>query len=390
MDKSAAKPNQGRQALLNGTIARRRLVTILWAALSYCLAACSSTPVDTAAATAIIAEAYVDESRPAVSRTLAPSATSMTRRLPSLSETDPLTATSTARLKASSTATAVAPGTTTATTTMTARATVVATQPSPYSRGPFLVGRSVEGRAIESYRFSHGPQTVILVGGIHGGYEWNTILLAYQTIDYFRANPARLPPAVTLNIIPNANPDGLHAVSEREGHFTATDIVADSLPGRFNARAVDLNRNWDCQWRPTAYWRDRTISGGSAPFSEPETKALRDYFLRHDPAVVVFLHSAAEGVFAAGCSQTGPRSLALASVYGLASGYPVYPHFDLYPITGDAGDWLTTQDIPSFSVELTTHDELEWDRNRNGLLALLAHIQDQPQTAPRGQRPAGE
>ena len=40
-------------------------------------------------------------------------------------------------------------------------------------------------------------------------------------------------------------------------------------------------------------------------------------------------------------------------------------------ITGDAGDWLTTLDIPSISIELTNHYNMEWQRNLDGMLALL-------------------
>jgi len=49
----------------------------------------------------------------------------------------------------------------------------------------FEIGRSAGGLPIEAYRFGRGPIRLILVGGIHGGYEWNTILLAYAVIDHY-------------------------------------------------------------------------------------------------------------------------------------------------------------------------------------------------------------
>ena len=39
--------------------------------------------------------------------------------------------------------------------------------------------------------------------------------------------------------------------------------------------------------------------------------------------------------------------------------------------TGDAIDWLSTQGIAAIEVELTTHQDIEWERNRRGLLAFL-------------------
>ncbi|MBE7532993.1 MAG: hypothetical protein HND44_15845 [Chloroflexi bacterium] len=237
-----------------------------------------------------------------------------------------------------------------------------------------IIGASAEGRPIVAYRFGSGPQPVIFAGGIHGGYEWNTILLAYEAIDYFTANPELIPPNVTLHIIPSANPDGQYQVTNGNGRFAATDVLTDTVPGRFNANGVDLNRNWDCDWSAVAQWRNNLVSGGERPFSEPETAALRDYFLAVRPAVVVFWHSAANGVYAAGCSETDGRSLELAQVYGMAAEYPLFARFSSYPITGDASDWLTTQGIPSFTVELKTHADTEWPQNRAGMLAILEEM----------------
>lgn len=244
---------------------------------------------------------------------------------------------------------------------------------------PQIIGASYEGRPIYSYRFGIGPTPIVFVGGIHGGYEWNTILLAYQAMDYFAAQPYRIPANVTLFIIPVANPDGLFAVTQKEGRFLVADLAEDTFPGRFNGRNVDLNRNWDCQWSATGVWRDQPVSGGSQPFSESENRALRDFFLEKRPALVLFWHSAANGVFAAGCPETDGLSRQLATIFGSASGYPVYERFAYYPVTGDAGDWLSTQGIPSISIELKTHEALDWEENLAGILALLAHYNKQLQ-----------
>jgi hypothetical protein len=210
-----------------------------------------------------------------------------------------------------------------------------------------------------------------VVGGIHGGYEWNTILLAYEMIDYFQTHPESIPDSISLIIIPSANPDGQVLVTGKEDRFTAADVAENSTPGRFNANNVDLNRNWDCQWEPVGQWRSQQVSGGSAPFSEPESVVFRDYFLSQQPQAVIFLHSAANGVFAAGCPDTHLDSMLLAQAYGAATGYPVFEQFLSYPITGDAGDWLTTQGIASITVELVSHQAIEWPKNLAGMLAVL-------------------
>lgn len=261
--------------------------------------------------------------------------------------------------------------TATPTSTPTSRATPT---PTPDPKEPVVIGTSMAGRPIESYRIGQGPINVVFVGGIHGGYEWNTILLAYEALDHFQSFPEAVPAEVALYIIPNANPDGLYTVTFKTGRFQPSDVFEDTFLGRFNGNGVDLNRNWDCDWQPMALWGDQPVYAGERPFSEPESRALSQFLLGLQPAVVVFLHSAAEGAYAAGCPETDPDSYSLAMVYGLASGYPIFKGFDSYDITGDAGDWLVSQRIPSFTVELTNHQDLDWEQNLAGMLALLAEF----------------
>lgn len=233
------------------------------------------------------------------------------------------------------------------------------------------VGFSAEGRPIINYRFGFGTKQVVLVGGIHGGYEWNSIVMAYQAIDHFLAHPEQIPANVTLHIIPSANPDGQFAVTNTNGRFTAADVVGNVRNGRFNGNQVDLNRNWDCDWQPVATWGGQEVSGGESPFSEPETQALRRFFLGQQVDIVIFYHSKADGVYAGGCEGIYEPSLALATLYGDVSGYPVYEQFAHYEVTGDASDWLALQDIASFTVELQTRSGTDWPENRAGILAML-------------------
>lgn len=249
--------------------------------------------------------------------------------------------------------------------------------PVPFSQMA-IIGSSVEGRAIEKYQFGQGLFHVIFVGGIHGGYEWNTTLLMYEFMEYLLANPALLPPAITLHIIPAANPDGLHRVVGHNDRFAAWEISGDTFPGRFNGNNVDLNRNWDCNWQPEGVWRNRPVSGGAYPFSEPENQHLRAFIEAQQPHAVIFYHSAFDAIFTAGCPDVFAPSRELAEIYGQAADYPIYDFFPAYEITGDAGDYLASVGIPSFTVELSTHEALDWERNLRGIFALLSHLSNLP------------
>ncbi len=239
------------------------------------------------------------------------------------------------------------------------------------------IGQSVEGRPIMVHTFGTGNTNVLFVGGIHGGYEWNSILLAYEMIDAFHAAPATIPESITVHIIPDLNPDGLALVTGLEGRFTLTDIPNNDMHttgrGRFNANNVDLNRNFDCNWAPESSWRGQRVSAGTAPFSEPEAAALRDYVLTISPAAAVFWHSQANAVYASECEQgILPETLVLMNTYAAAAGYRPIASFDAYPITGDVEGWLASIGIPAVTVELEGRLTTEWDRNWAGVRAVLA------------------
>ncbi len=241
----------------------------------------------------------------------------------------------------------------------------------------FEIGQSVGGLPMEAYRFGRGPARLVLIGGVHGGYEWNTILLAYAVVDHYRTHAAEIPAFITLDIVPVANPDGQLLAIGKTGRFTLADVTAapaNTIDGRFNGNGVDLNRNWDCDWSPAAQWRAQEVSAGTAPFSEAETTALRQ-FLSDPPAIgVIFWHSAAGGVFAGGCHTRFAAADAFAAVFARGSGYPFRASFDSYRVTGDATDWLSLQGIPAVAVELYNHDDIDMVQNLDGIEAVMAHL----------------
>lgn len=239
-----------------------------------------------------------------------------------------------------------------------------------------IIGRSVEGRAIEAHTFGTGETNLLFVGGIHGGYEWNSILLAYKMIEHFAADSSSIPENVTVHIIPVLNPDGLFAATGLEGKFTAADITSNTMHttgvGRMNANDVDLNRNFGCKWAPESTWRGKTVSAGTAAFSEPEAATLRDYVATISPEAVVFWHSQANNVYASECKNgVLPETITLMNAYALAGDYGAVPAFTAYPITGDAEGWLASIGIPAVTVELESRISIEWDRNLAGVSAVL-------------------
>ena len=238
-----------------------------------------------------------------------------------------------------------------------------------------VIGKSVEGRDIVAYHYGTGSTEVLFVGGIHGGYGWNTALVAYQLSDYLKANPDVVPEEVKVTVIPVLNPDGLFkTVGTTTGKFTKADAVADTVPGRFNANGVDLNRNFDCDWKEKGVWQNKPVDGGDMPFSEPESEAIKNYVDKNDPSGVVVWYSAAGGVFASNChggvlSETN----VIMRAYAEASGYPASNSFDFYATTGDMTNWLAKNLTPAISILLTNHTDTEWTKNLAGIKAVLEY-----------------
>jgi hypothetical protein len=139
-----------------------------------------------------------------------------------------------------------------------------------------LLGTTVEGREITaSVRegTSAGHRT-LLIGGTHGD-EVATIRLLE---DFLRHAPTF---QHAVAVLPLANPDGYERRS------------------RYNARGVDLNRNCECNWHA-----DSEEPPGAGPWSEPESRALRDFIISWQPSKIVSLHWALAEIDADGEQST--------------------------------------------------------------------------------------
>lgn len=230
-----------------------------------------------------------------------------------------------------------------------------------------VIGQSVDGEDIMAYHFGEGDTNLLFISGIHGGYESNAIELSEEVIDYLRDNPNTIPDNVRVSIIPALNIDGTNSDS----------VASEDSEGRFNANGVDLNRNFDCDWQEEGVWQNKTVSGGDSPFSEPESMALKSFVETLSPDGVVVWYSAAGGVYTSNChSGVLPETKELVNVFADASGYPAYEDFDFYEITGDATNWLAKEGIPAISVLLTNHEDIEFEKNLEGIKEIFNYYSE--------------
>jgi predicted deacylase len=225
---------------------------------------------------------------------------------------------------------------------------------------PAVIGFSVSGRPIEVYSFGQGEKQRMIVAGIHGGYEWNTIALADQLITYINDHPEVIPSDVTLYILRDLNPDG--------------DARSHDEYGRVNAHGVDLNRNfptnWAASWNRDGCYSQTPTTGGSGPASEPETRILMNFLNAHKIGALISYHSAALGIFPGGT----PRDLASVRLARRIANVTTYAYPPLNTgcvYTGTLADYAVSVGAAAVDMELTNHEDTDFAMNLRVLIALV-------------------
>lgn len=181
-----------------------------------------------------------------------------------------------------------------------------------------VVGHSVEERPIFCHRLGDGEYVVLMMASIHGNEAAGTPLLD-DLAEHVLENPELLT-GVTLVLMPIINPDGVESGK------------------RFNARGVDLNRNFPAENR------QNSSRYGLNALSEPEALAIYQVINDTLPNHIVTLHQPLQCV-----DYDGPAQK-LASVM---SDHCLLPVKKLGSRPGSLGSYAgVTLGIPTITFEL--------------------------------------
>jgi len=225
---------------------------------------------------------------------------------------------------------------------------------------PTIIGYSVSGRPLDVYTFGQGEKQVMIVAGIHGGYEWNTIALADELLLYINEHPEIIPSDTQLFILRNMNPDG--------------DARAHTVDGRVNDHNVDLNRNfpvnWKAEWDRENCWNYRDTTSGSGPGSEPETRAVMNFLSTRRVRAIISYHSAGLGIFPGG-EPWEETSVEFAKALNKATRYPFPPIENGCVYTGTLADYAVSLGAAAVDMELRNHDDTDFKQNLKALQVLL-------------------
>ncbi len=241
------------------------------------------------------------------------------------------------------------------------------------------LGNSTLGRSIPVIRLGHGNKKVLYVGA-HHGMEWLTSALLVRFVYDFalaadqgtrmgRVVPEILTETHTLYILPMLNPDGveyqIHGVGEENPLYNRLLEMnrGDSNFSHWqaNARGVDLNHNYDCEFEAQKRWEQEngilggapTRYSGEAPESECEVALLCNLIRFHHRELcgIMTLHTQGEEICCGGMHDPHSRMGIIASRLSGLLGYSVC--LPEPPASyGGLTDWCVQKmGIPAFTIE---------------------------------------
>jgi carboxypeptidase T len=286
-------------------------------------------------------------------------------------------------------------------------ALVAAAHPDLVAR--FSIGRSFEGRQLwavrvsQDVRIDHG-RAEILFDGLHHGLEHlsleMTLAIFHWLVDGYGhdAQITRLLQTRVVDIVFAVNPDGAE-YDIRGGVFHAWRKNRQPTPGSA-AIGTDLNRNYADHWACCGLVSHNPASSyyaGPAPFSAPETRALRDFVQSRvidgvpRIKVAVTFHTSGRLILwpygftrraIAGHMTSADHAVFVALAEAMASRdrYHAEQASALYVDSGTARDWeYGHEHIFAFTVELGVgrymRDSMigpETARNRSAILYLIS------------------
>ncbi len=238
-----------------------------------------------------------------------------------------------------------------------------------------IIGRTVFGRRIYAVKIGEGTPVGIAQYGIHGR-EFITAKLAFAHYNYGLKRGS-------FWLLPLANPDGalLSQTGVRSVPMKARARLlqwnkndADFSLWKANGRGVDLNVNFAARWGKGS--KNTRFAGaenyiGTRAFSEPETRALRDFTREIQPCFTVSYHTKGEEIYWRfhQSTHTCPRDFALARCLSTSTGYAIKETKDS---VGGYKDWcIQSLKIPAFTVE-TGRDALAHPIGEDGVREIIA------------------
>lgn len=201
-----------------------------------------------------------------------------------------------------------------------------------------VIGKTELGKPIYFLAVKKTARPVIVAQYSIHAREYICTYLALKQAEDFLENGTH----GTVYFIPAANPDGIRIALTKNPLYKA------------NVRGVDLNVNFDARWgtgEKNVFKAGAENCVGEKPFSESETRALRDFTLKIMPDTTISYHSKGEEIYWE-FHQNGrerKRDYRVAKAVSLCTGYPLKSAGNS---AGGYKDWCVEKlKIPAITIE---------------------------------------
>jgi carboxypeptidase D len=225
-------------------------------------------------------------------------------------------------------------------------------------------GSSTNSRQIWALKVSDNADVeenepeVRIVGAHHGNEKMSVqmnVRMAHYLLENYGIDPdvTALVDDLEIWIVPMVNPDGFEANS------------------RYNARGVDLNRNYGYMWQQGS-------STGSSYFSESETRAMHGHATENWFSLSLSFHCSGDWVnsvwnYSPIYTEDDAIVWELTTGYAAYNGYTPIRGWYWYETHGDCNDWSygARSDI-DWTIETDNFGELNvWNLNRDAILYIM-------------------
>lgn len=237
-----------------------------------------------------------------------------------------------------------------------------------------IIGRSWGNRSLRAWFWGCGRARILINGGHHGN-EWMTSRVLDKYICQLASEEQQklglggLEGRISLCIVPQVNPDGIAIATggATEEEMAAAAVISEKYPDisfpsgwKANLQGVDLNLNYPAGWSNAVLNKSALgISAaaprdwpGTAPLSEPETRAMTALTQVFDPCMTISLHTQGREIYWNYGDMEPRHCQTIAQAMAAASGYvamktPVEAGYGGYK------DWFIERwSRPGFTVEL--------------------------------------
>ncbi len=204
-----------------------------------------------------------------------------------------------------------------------------------------IIGYSVMKNPIHAIKIGDGDIKVF-INAAHHGLEYLTAKFVMRFLkeyasainsksDFFGYDAGEIRRKVTFYVVPMVNPDGVDIAVNgvditnpyHQKLISSIGIHSFNKVWQANARGVDINHNYNANWRVVKKTPSPTKFAGPYSESEPETKAIVEFVRKMDFDLLMAFHSQGGEIYYDFDGMAAENSLRLAEKMAEESGYAV-------------------------------------------------------------------